>query len=268
MAKPREELHPPGTHAVDKKKQIKLGIVIAGLVGAVTITLLTNLSDSAADAEDSSTLWKCTACLKTFDLTARKAARAQRTAGGVPILCPLCDKVRAYQVMACPKCGTLFFGSEVPNHNGQCPVCVQAAKQAKKKQNSPIEQNAEAQPPDAEPEATDGNPQNNSSITRAVMIVPVVEELFWRGFILRAFVNWDRFDQVPLGRFTWMAFLGSSLLSVVQHPGNWGVSMVCWMLFNGLFYWRKSLLCLMITHGVTNLALYWYVVRTGDWQFW
>lgn len=105
-------------------------------------------------------------------------------------------------------------------------------------------------------------------ITRAVMIVPVVEELFWRGFILRAFVNWDRFDQVPLGRFTWLAFLGSSLLSVVQHPGNWGVSIVCWMLFNGLLYWRKSLLCLMITHGVTNLALYVYVVRTGDWQFW
>ena len=105
-------------------------------------------------------------------------------------------------------------------------------------------------------------------ITRAVAIVPVVEELFWRGFILRAFVRWDYFDRVPLGRFTGLSFLGCSLLSVVQHPGNWGVSIVCWMLFNGLFYWRKSLLCLMITHAITNLALYGYVVRSGDWQFW
>ncbi|MBX3394783.1 MAG: CAAX prenyl protease-related protein [Phycisphaerae bacterium] len=105
-------------------------------------------------------------------------------------------------------------------------------------------------------------------ITRAVTVVPVVEEIFWRGFILRAFVNWDRFESVRVGQFTWAAFLGSSLLSVVQHPANWGVSILCWMLFNGLFYYTRSLSCLMITHGVTNLALYVYVVRAGDWQFW
>ena len=105
-------------------------------------------------------------------------------------------------------------------------------------------------------------------ICRAVTIVPIVEELFWRGFILRAFVSWDRFDRVPWGQFGWVAFLGSSLLSVLQHPGNWGVSIACWMLFNALFYWKKSLSCLMVTHAVTNLALYIYVVQSGDWRFW
>lgn len=105
-------------------------------------------------------------------------------------------------------------------------------------------------------------------ITRAVTIVPIVEELFWRGFILRAFVSWSRYDQVPWGQFTLFAFLGSSLLSTLQHPANWGVSIACWMLYNGLFYWKKSLTCMMIAHGVTNLALYIYVVRAGDWQFW
>ncbi|HVP10734.1 MAG TPA: CAAX prenyl protease-related protein [Phycisphaerae bacterium] len=105
-------------------------------------------------------------------------------------------------------------------------------------------------------------------IGRSVTIVPIVEELFWRGFILRAFVSWDRFEQVPWGRFTWFAFLGSSLLSTLQHPTNWGVSIACWMLYNALFYWKKSLLCMMITHGITNLVLYIYVVQAGDWQFW
>jgi len=105
-------------------------------------------------------------------------------------------------------------------------------------------------------------------IARAVTVVPIVEELFWRGFILRAFVSWDRFETVPLGKFTLFSFLASSLLSVIQHPANCGVSILCWMLFNGLFYWSKSLRCLMLTHGVTNLALYIYVVKTGDWQFW
>ncbi|MCG8406846.1 MAG: CAAX prenyl protease-related protein [Phycisphaerales bacterium] len=105
-------------------------------------------------------------------------------------------------------------------------------------------------------------------ISRAVTVVPVVEELFWRGFILRAFVNWNRSEDVPLGTFTWFSFLGSSLLSVAQHPANWGVSILCWMLFNALFYWKKSLFCLILTHAITNLALYIYVVREGDWQFW
>lgn len=105
-------------------------------------------------------------------------------------------------------------------------------------------------------------------ITRAVTIVPVVEELFWRGFILRAFVSWDRYDRVPWGRFTWFAFLGSSLLSTLQHPANWGVSIACWMLYNALFYCTKSLRCMMLTHAVTNLALYIYVVAYSDWQFW
>lgn len=158
MAGPREEPH-PRTHAVDKKKQIKLGIIVVGLVAAATITFLSNRSDSAADAEESSTLWKCTACLKTFDLTARQAARAQRAAGGVPILCPRCDKVRGYQVMACLKDGTLFFGSEVPDHNGQCPVCFLAAKKPKKKQRAPEEQDIEAEPPDEEPKVTVQKPQ-------------------------------------------------------------------------------------------------------------
>jgi membrane protease YdiL (CAAX protease family) len=102
----------------------------------------------------------------------------------------------------------------------------------------------------------------------AVTIVPIVEEIFWRGFILRAFVRWHWFDQVPWGTFAWRAFLGSALLSVLQHPSNWAVSIACWLLYNALFYWKKSLLCLILAHAVTNLALYVYVVYSGDWRFW
>lgn len=105
-------------------------------------------------------------------------------------------------------------------------------------------------------------------ILRACTAVPVIEELFWRGFILRAFIRWDHYDQVPWGAFAWRAFVGSALLSTVQHPDNWGVSIGCWLLFNGLFYGTKSLRCLIATHSLTNLLLYGYVLRTGDWRFW
>ena len=106
--------------------------------------------------------------------------------------------------------------------------------------------------------------------------VPVVEEIFWRAFLLRALIHWDRFYQVPLGKFTWLSFLGTSLLSMLEHPDNWAVSILCWFVYNGLMYWKKSILCLIITHGVTNLVLYTWVVWGGMtqpnpeyyWLFW
>ncbi len=105
-------------------------------------------------------------------------------------------------------------------------------------------------------------------IAVAVIAVPLVEEIFWRAFLLRALINWADFEKVPLGKFTWFSFVGTALLSTVQHPDNWAVSIFCWMAFNLLFYWKRSILFLVIVHGVTNLALYIYVVKTHDWIFW
>ncbi len=101
----------------------------------------------------------------------------------------------------------------------------------------------------------------------AVVAVPVVEELFWRAFLLRALIDWTHFERVPLGTFTWASFLGTSALSTLQHPDNWGVSILCWLLFNGVFYWTRSVLCLVLLHGFTNLVLYLIVLRVGDWSF-
>lgn len=105
-------------------------------------------------------------------------------------------------------------------------------------------------------------------ITVAVITVPIVEEIFWRAFLLRAMIDWDNFDRIPLGKFTWISFLGTSLLSTLQHPDNWGVSILCWMFFNALFYWKPSISFIVIVHGVTNLALYLHVIRVADWSFW
>lgn len=102
----------------------------------------------------------------------------------------------------------------------------------------------------------------------AVIAVPVVEELFWRAFLLRALMDWQHFDRVPLGKFSWFAFIGSSLLSTLQHPDNWVVSILCWLAFNAIFYWTRSILCLILLHGITNLVLYVLTQRVGDWSFW
>ena len=93
--------------------------------------------------------------------------------------------------------------------------------------------------------------------------VPIVEEIFWRAFLLRAFIDWDRFYKLPLGQFAWKAFLITSFISIFEHPDNWGVSILCWFVYNGLMYWKKSVLCLILTHGITNLVLYAWVAWGG-----
>lgn len=102
----------------------------------------------------------------------------------------------------------------------------------------------------------------------AVTVVAVVEELFWRAFLLRALIDWHHFERVPLGAWSLRAFLVTALLSCAQHPDNWLVSVFCWFLFNGLMYWKKSVCFLVCVHGLTNLFLYVYVVWRGDWIFW
>lgn len=101
----------------------------------------------------------------------------------------------------------------------------------------------------------------------AVTVVAVMEELFWRGFLLRWLIRFDRWENIPLAKFTWGSFIICSLLSAAEHPLR-EVGVLCWVMWNLLFYWRKSLLCLIITHGITNLLLYIYVVVYEDWVFW
>lgn len=106
----------------------------------------------------------------------------------------------------------------------------------------------------------------------ASLVVPIVEELFWRSFLLRALIDWNDFEKFPVGTFSLRAMVLTALLSTVQHPSNWLVSIFCWLAWNGLIYWRKSLSCLMITHGVTNLVLYAWVLFSalylGDHDAW
>ena len=107
----------------------------------------------------------------------------------------------------------------------------------------------------------------STKILVAVTTVAFCEELFWRGFLLRWLIDRD-VERVPLGAFTWSSFLISSLISTLEHPGHWVTSITCWFAFNALFYWKKSLLFLVLVHGLTNLFLYTYVVAYRDWMFW
>ena len=110
-------------------RKVKIGIVVAALAAAVSITLLSGEDhDSLAGIDTHTTVWKCKACALQFDLSWSDARDAEKKSGGVPIHCVDCSKVQAYPLSVCLRCATLFVGPEVPGGSALCPKCPRPAK--------------------------------------------------------------------------------------------------------------------------------------------
>ena len=103
---------------------------------------------------------------------------------------------------------------------------------------------------------------------RLVIIVPLVEEIFWRGFLLRYLID-DDFLDVPVGTFSWLSFGIVTGGFTLEHTfPDWPAAILTGMLFNLVAYRTRSLSACVLTHAVTNLLLGLYVMRTGQWGFW
>ena len=72
----------------------------------------------------------------------------------------------------------------------------------------------------------------------SVVTVPLAEELAFRGYLTRRLIA-SEFQEVPLGRFTWLSFLLSSALFGVLH-GRWLAGVVAGMLYAAALYRRGS----------------------------
>lgn len=102
---------------------------------------------------------------------------------------------------------------------------------------------------------------------RAAVIVPIVEELFWRGWLLR-WLQSQRFYEVPLGQWTWSSMVITAVLFASEHGAYWEVGLVAGFIYNWLIVRTKSLGDCIIAHGITNLCLSIFVMATGRWEFW
>jgi CAAX prenyl protease-like protein len=100
----------------------------------------------------------------------------------------------------------------------------------------------------------------------AALIVPIMEELFWRSFVLRYAIKSD-FKSVPLGQFSWFSFIFTSLLFGFEHH-RWLVGIVAGMVYAGVLYRRRKLFDPILSHAITNFLLGLYVLSTHQWSFW
>jgi uncharacterized protein len=102
---------------------------------------------------------------------------------------------------------------------------------------------------------------------RAALIVPVIEELFWRGWLPR-WIQDNAFSKIPLGQYTRFAFWITALLFAAEHGPFWEVGLIAGIIYNWWMRRTRSLGDLVLAHAVTNLALSLYVMRTETWMFW
>ncbi len=98
------------------------------------------------------------------------------------------------------------------------------------------------------------------------LVVPVMEELFWRSFLMRYFIN-KKFYEVPLGTYTHFSFWAVAVLFALEHfriiPG-----LLAGVTYGWLICWSKNLRVSIVSHLVTNLGLGIYVLFTHQWKFW
>lgn len=102
---------------------------------------------------------------------------------------------------------------------------------------------------------------------RAVILVPIIEELFWRAWTMRYIIT-PHFQTVPLGTYTFASMAITAALFASEHGPYWDVGLAAGLLYNWWMIRTKSLGDCILAHAVTNTCLSVYVVATGAWEYW
>ena len=104
-------------------------------------------------------------------------------------------------------------------------------------------------------------------ILRAVVLVPVIEELFWRAWLMRWMIS-PRFESVPLGAYAPVSFWVTAVLFASEHGPYWDVGLVTGVIYNWWMIRTRSLADCILAHAVTNACLCGYIIATHHWEYW
>lgn len=103
-------------------------------------------------------------------------------------------------------------------------------------------------------------------ILGAAVVVPVMEELFWRSFIQRWIDKHDFLGLAP-SRVSLRALMITSVLFGFEH-GQWLAGIIAGLAYGYLYRRCNNLWPSIVSHSLTNLLLGLWVISTGAWQFW
>lgn len=100
----------------------------------------------------------------------------------------------------------------------------------------------------------------------AALVVPVMEELFWRSFLMR-WVQHPGFERVDPRTVGIKAIVLSTFVFMLAHT-LWLASIVAGLVYALLYRQTGKLWTAVIAHAVTNGLLGIWVIQSGRWEFW
>jgi CAAX prenyl protease-like protein len=100
----------------------------------------------------------------------------------------------------------------------------------------------------------------------AALVVPVMEELFWRSFLMRWIVNPD-FEAVETSQLGLKSFVITVLLFGFEH-NLWLAGIVAGAAYSLLYMRHRNLWSPILAHAVTNGLLGVWILMTGNWSYW
>jgi CAAX prenyl protease-like protein len=100
----------------------------------------------------------------------------------------------------------------------------------------------------------------------AAVVVPVMEELFWRSFLMR-WLRGTPFESIDPRTVGLRAIVLSTFVFALAHT-LWLAAVVAGLAYAALYVVSGRLWLPVIAHAVTNALLAVWVVATGQWQFW
>jgi hypothetical protein len=105
---------------------------------------------------------------------------------------------------------------------------------------------------------------------RMVLVVAIIEEVFWRGFLMRWLVDPDRpVWSIPFGTHHWRAMLGTVVaVALVHQPADYAAALAWGVLLYLVAVRTRSLAACVIAHAVANLVLGVHVMQSGRYGFW
>lgn len=100
----------------------------------------------------------------------------------------------------------------------------------------------------------------------ATLVVPLMEELFWRSFLMRWLQRAD-FLALDPRRVGLRAILLSTFVFTLAHT-EWLAAAIAGLAYAGLYRYTGKLWTAVIAHAVTNGLLGVWVMLGGHWAYW
>ncbi len=106
-----------------------------------------------------------------------------------------------------------------------------------------------------------------SRLAGGVLIVPIAEELAYRGYLMRRLTEAD-FDTVPFRSVRWPALAATAIVFGLAHGALWLPGIAAGIVFGLLVVRRGQIGDAVVAHATSNALLAAGVLGWGQWQLW